>query len=123
MKKAIIVGLCMLLLAGASYKPLMYRIFNDYEEVCIAYQQNVTAKCRQNSFMSYIGSEYIYVNWSYCKEQNNSNDTIFFNVYSVHHDYVSNGNCIEYQLRRKVDIEPVVHLFEWCEVYPNSEDC
>jgi len=101
MKRIIsLIGICMLiLLIGGIYKPLMYRIFNDYEEVCIAYQKNVTAK--------YTCSDPFLVP-QYC---------------SWKHDYISTEKCIEYQLVRITDIEPFIYLFDWCEVYPDSEDC
>ena len=39
-KKIIIIGLCIVLivLVSGSYRPLVYRIFNDYEEECYQYK-------------------------------------------------------------------------------------
>ena len=120
MKKTILIGLCILviLLVAGSYKPLMYRIFNDYEEVCVRYQQNVTAKCKAQSF---IGSYDYYVNWGRCIKE--KNDTFVLDVYYAEHNYIQTDNCIEYGLRRKTDIEPFIYLFDWCKVYPDSEEC
>lgn len=123
MKKAIIILtlISLFILIGGSYKPLIYKIFNDYEEVCIRYRQNVTARCNQN-LPSFMGRVDTYVNWSYCNKEE-QNDTFIFSIYSVHHDYIDTDICIEYKLTRKTDIEPFVYLFDWCEVYPESEEC
>ncbi len=98
---ALVIILIVSLLNGASYKPLMYKIFNDYEEVCATYQMNVTVKCNQES----IGINDLFTRCNY------------------ENIYTPTDKCIEYELRRKVDIEPFIYSFEWCEVYPDSEDC
>ena len=78
MKKAILLILILLIiLIGGSYKPLIYKIFNDYEEVCVRYKMNAitTFEMDMSSWtLSYIN----------------------------HTEYISTGECIEYGLRRNL---------------------
>jgi len=78
MKKAIIIGcgiILLFVLVAGSYKPLIYSIFNEYEEVCIRYKMNVITKEE--------------LDWYYGQIINKT-------------EYISTGECIEYGLRRKL---------------------
>ncbi len=68
------------LLIGGSYKPLIYKIFNDYEEVCVGY--------KMNAITTY---EFVYetTSWNLLGKFRN------------HTDYTPTDECIEYGLRRR----------------------
>jgi len=54
MKKLILIGmLILILLIGGSYKPLIYKIFNDYEEECYEYKwyNHTYCPCGEFNFM------------------------------------------------------------------------
>ncbi len=69
---ALLVIVIIALLNGASYKPLIYKIFNEYEEVCVQTQRGVG--------LSGIFSS------------------------------IPDGECVEYQLRRRTDVKPFIDL-------------
>ena len=74
MKKIWLIGLCIVsivILVAGSYKTLIYRIFNDYEEVCVKYKQNATTTY---GLIGNYGWELRWLN---------------------HTEYVSTGECIE----------------------------
>lgn len=82
MKKIILIELCMislLLLVAGSYKPLIYKIFNDYEEGCVRYKMNVI-------------TTYELIGESSWREFRFANHT----------EYVPTDECIEYGLRRSL---------------------
>ena len=98
MKKIVLIVLGILvvfLLCGAGYNFYLWQ----YEEVCVAYQKNVTAE------------------WK-------CSDPFYFpQTCAWYHEYIDTDVCVEYMLVKKTDIEPFVYLFDWCEVYPLSDDC
>jgi len=103
----------LILLSGAGYRFYLAQ----YEEVCRTYQQNVTAIPRcLDKYGFYTGSfidcpigEKPYVDW--------------FGNPTYRHEYIKTNVCIEYMLVRKTKIEPIIYDFNWCEVYPNSNEC
>ena len=114
-KQQIKVGLIGLILIFGLIAGIYRFSLRDYEEVCIKYQMNVTADL--NYCHNYPTKTCI----------NESNCFFYYNnTYeqcSYNHRYIPTDNCIEYQLVRKVNIKSFVYLFDWCMVYPNSEDC
>ncbi len=117
MKKILIVGLSIIglfLLLGAGRKFYLY----DYEEVCVGYQQNVTAKikyCYDVPIATCTESG----NWTRCNYD--WGNTTRECEYSLR--YIQTDNCLEYKLVRKIDIKPFNYLFDWCRVYPDSKEC
>ena len=117
MKKIILIILCMsLLVTGAGYKFYL----SQYEEVCIQHQMNVTAEL---TYCADVPAKFCINNsarnWTWCTyDYNNTTKECHYK-----HKYTATENCVEFQLRRKTDIEPFIYSFDWCEVYPGSEEC
>jgi len=123
MKKNILIGLIVIslfILIGGSYKPLIYKIFNDYEEVCVEYQQRVLAipQCAIN----YPQSDLI-IDMRDCLEGEHPHIWSFNNETAYRHEYINTDVCLEYALRRRTNDTKSIYDFDWCEVYPDSEDC
>jgi len=110
----IIIFACLFIGAGYRYS------LSQYEEVCKTYQMNVTAEkhCRCISNIRYSNIRYAnmcYTECCSCPEEGKE--------YYYTHQYINTGICVEYELVRKTSIPSFNYNFDWCEVYPNSEDC
>ena len=92
MKKIIIIGMVIILaifLIGGSYKSLIYKIFNDYEEVCVRYKMNAITTYQFVGEFNWGGrwmndTEYIQTDVciEYCLSRNlfnPNNDSCYFN--------------------------------------------
>lgn len=61
MNKILLIILILILLIGGSYKPLIYKIFNDYEEECYEYEWYDSPNCI--GYWTWIGYERINESW------------------------------------------------------------
>ena len=57
----ILILIIMILILGASYKPLIYKIFNEYEEECYGYEWYDSPSC--SGYWTSIGYENINGSW------------------------------------------------------------
>lgn len=117
MKRLILlIGIVLLVTSvSGSYKLDLHTLFNDYEEVCIRYQQRVVAIPQCYSLAGHFYD---------CKtpEIIEIGDQKPYPLYRQ--EYYDTDVCVEYQLVRKVEeVEPFIYDFEWCEVFPDSKDC
>lgn len=95
----VIVGIIMLFsLIGAGYKLSLSKILKEYDEVCTMYQKNVTV-----------------TRWC--------NDDYYLRPCYTYLNYVSTGQCVEYTLMKKTNVTPFIYSFDWCDEFPESENC
>ncbi len=87
-----IVVISLFMLAGGSYKPLIYRIFNDYGEECYIYDTYVERVCIGSLFNFTLENRTVNI----CLESDWWGGDGWRNITSF-----NLSNCLEYHLVRK----------------------
>ena len=102
--KILLIGLLVILLIGASYKPLIYKIFNDYEEVCYWYRIDTITEVKCCDWSTGYCVDMFNETHKSQFEDINCNDHLFWNRVNKTWENVTNV-CLKYHLVRNVQTQ------------------